>query len=759
MRVPLRRWIVRSARDGKTATAKRLACRDTTASRSDACGALASYRARSARSTFAALLLALGIHLHAAGLEPRGRIHIPIGTPDTLDTLKTFVEAEGNFSPGFATCGVSFRIYDPEAHRFSAPTQDGVPHQRGLLAPGVLIPWTTWRAGQVEVRSEVCQTQRGDAQIVGARVRLKNSGEAEKLITLYAVVSALGAAGAPIYELGIEGDAIFANHEPMLISTTKPDAGEAPAPGENDSVLAIAKLPPNPSTRMRSGECDGSLRFEVKLAPGETKTFGFVCPVLHGRRAAPHLWDGASQWAQLDDADPVIGTQGVQQPSPGVDFYRAIKPDDLFAEAENYWRKFRGEVQLDLPDPRWAEAFHAIAAHAAMCLNDGAPDVAVINYNVFNRDGVYVANILQKSGNFPLAREIIDYFLRHPFNGRVQPEADNPGQILWLLGEHWRFTGDHAWLESVWPGAKRIAAMIEYYRTTPEPHWVSVNGIDFGEQVPDGDRLRLKPGTCDGFHPEYTEAFDLAGLRAVTTLAAAMGDDAARTKWSALREQFMRTYDERFGADLRKHEYANYSALWPCRLYPLGGELFHEVGAQAPKSWRYFPLALAHQGLLAGNREAASGTIAKHLELDSMRGWYALDEGGPSAPGNWGKVKSNWKVEAKGPHGAGSAAAMPHGWAIAEFHLLLRDALVFEDENKLVLFAGVPPEWFAKPMRLRNLPTHFGTLSVEWTPGEHEAVLRVSGDATPPGGLIVRSPAGDAVFADWTQPLHVRATP
>ena len=32
-------------------------------------------------------------------LDPLGNIHIPIGIPDSLDTLKTFVESEGIFSP------------------------------------------------------------------------------------------------------------------------------------------------------------------------------------------------------------------------------------------------------------------------------------------------------------------------------------------------------------------------------------------------------------------------------------------------------------------------------------------------------------------------------------------------------------------------------------------------------------------------------------------------------------------------------------
>ena len=103
--------------------------------------------------------------------------------------------------------------------------------------------------------------------------------------------------------------------------------------------------------------------------------------------------------------------------------------------------------------------------------------------NVFNRDGMYVANIFQKSGNDPLAETAIDHFLRHPFNGRVQPEADNPGQVLWAMGEHWKFTHEKTWLDRVYPSAMKIASMIRYYRTSPGPHWVWDTSLDFGDAL------------------------------------------------------------------------------------------------------------------------------------------------------------------------------------------------------------------------------------------------------------------------------------
>jgi hypothetical protein len=237
-----------------------------------------------------------------------------------------------------------------------------------------------------------------------------------------------------------------------------------------------------------------------------------------------------------------------------------------------------------------------------------------------------------------------------------------------------------------------------------------------------------------------------------------MKNDADREAWRALIGKLAQSYDEAFGADLAK-DYGSYSVLWPCRLYPLangrGYEAFRNTGAQKPESWRYFPLARAHQGLLAGNRAAAAETLAVHLDHEQMRGWYAFDEGGQSGPGNWGKVLSNWKVTKQGGGGAESAIAMPHGWAIAEFQMLLRDALVFEDEGKFVLFAGVPEAWFAKPMKIRNLPTHFGELSVEWAPTDRGATVSITGSAKPPEGFVIRGPGGDTRVSDPAKPFVI----
>jgi hypothetical protein len=371
--------------------------------------------------------------------------------------------------------------------------------------------------------------------------------------------------------------------------------------------------------------------------------------------------------------------------------------------------------------------------------------VAVVNYGVFNRDGMYIANIMQKAGLDSYSERIIDYFLAHPFNGRAYPEADNPGQVLWAMEQHWLMTRNRSWLARIYPSLQKLAHLIEYYRTTPGPHWVNPNGLEFGSAAETAHRRELVPGKCDGTHPEYTEPFDIAGLRGAARLAEAAGHLDHASGWLNLAGRLFQSYDDRFGADLRK-QYGSYCVLWPCRLYPLehgrAFEQFRNTGAQTPGSWRYFPLATAHQGLLARNREAGYRTLDIHLAHEQMRGWYAFDEGGGSGSGTWYRTRTKW-MHSKGRPGDNLSVAMPHGWAIAEFWLLMRDSLVFEHADKLILFSGISPEWFhsADGITVRKLSTYFGALDLAYKPVAGGAQLQLGG-AEPPGGFVLRLPAG-----------------
>ena len=143
-------------------------------------------------------------------LNPRGKIHIPIGIANSLDTLKTFVEAEGNFSPGVGSYGIYFWLFDKNTGKLITPTlvvslsnpTEGVKCEHGLADGRYLIPWSEWSAGDVTVRTELCQVKRtcpmGDLFIVGCRVGLKNTSDQSRDVSLYVALRPVGPAGADL---------------------------------------------------------------------------------------------------------------------------------------------------------------------------------------------------------------------------------------------------------------------------------------------------------------------------------------------------------------------------------------------------------------------------------------------------------------------------------------------------------------------------------------------------------------------------------
>ncbi len=672
-------------------------------------------------------------------LDPVGKIHIAIGVPNTVDPLKTIVEAEGVFSPGSASYGIYTAVYDGK--NLIAPTMPGVKVDRGLTPEGYLIPWTLWSAGPIRVRSELCSGRVGPRATADAtslivttqRNTLTNTSADPQSLSFFLILRALGPAGGKVTDIKAADNVISADNHPAVIAATAPSARGAAAADALVPLLLSAKLPDTATAHCDQGLASAALRYDLTLQPNQSVTLSFFFPVLPGRRAASHRWDGKNPWAQLDDALP--NATGQLQPEPPLTFYKSLNADDLFKQAESDWKSLTGRVTLKTPDPRWGQSLRAITGHLMMCMNDNAPDVAVINYNVFNRDGMYAANAFQKVGRFDLSAAAIDYFLSHPFNGRVQPEADNPGQILWIMGQHYRFSGDNTWLARVYPSLQKLTALVRYYRTTPGTHWVRADSLDFGDAVPIEKRKELKPGACDGFHPEYTEAYDIAGLRQAAFLAQSSDHPDDAKAWSALADDCFKQYILRFEKTL-SNGYGSYSVLWPCALYPFDTgpafDQFSSVGPQKPTNWRYFPLAKAHQGLLAGNRAAGHETLDIHLNHEQMHGWNAFDEGGKSGAGGWRHLNTTWNGD----------VAMPHGWAIAELALLLRDCLLHEDGDRLILFPGVPDMWYTHPagIEIANLPTAFGPIRLSYKCEANAATLRLDG-AVPPGGYVLRLPS------------------
>lgn len=668
-----------------------------------------------------------------AGLDPLSKAHLFIGLPNTLDPLKTVVESEGIFSPGLNTFGVYFWLYAD--NKLYTPTE--LPCDKGLTGKGILIPWVSWNAGAIKFKEEICEVglpyNNDTAFVTSVRISLQNTSPEPKTCSFIAAVRSLGPAGGKIRSMSLpDNRTILVNGYTALCSSIPADFYGA---SSTDSIGVKANLnsvPTMTNVTSNEGTCSGALKFTINLQPGEKKIFAFNCPVLAGQKVGHHAWVSAGGFYK-DTATLHPNSSGDPQPDPGIDYYKNLQSDKLFATADSFWNAW-SKPTISVPDSTWSEAFHAINAHLLMCVNDWAPDVSAVNYNTYNRDGFYMLYTMLNAGNFTFAGDMIEkYFMKHPFSGRPFPEADNPGQILWCSTLQWLYSRDKSWLQRVYPDIQKVINLIEYHRTTPTPHYVDMNSLNFGNDVPTSIRKVLSPGSCDGYNPAYTCAFDLAGMRGAKLLTSEMGNKDDSAKVSQLVKLFETEYTYSRGSG-----YYGYAVLWPCRVFNLDtskqASEYKNLQAQTCSKWRYFGLATAHQGLYAGSRIAGYGTLQNHLTMDQMKNWYLFDEGPYSGIGSWDRINTLWTKD----------RAMPHGWAVAELVLLLRDCIAFENEKRVVLLGGVPPTWFTsgnKPISIDNLPTWYGSLSFTYAPMAGKATLKLGSTCTPPEGFILRLPS------------------
>src|SRR5262249_20813163 len=142
-------------------------------------------------------------------------------------------------------------------------------------------------------------------------------------------------------------------------------------------------------------------------------------------------------------------------------------------------------------------------------------------------------------------------------------------------------------------------------------------------------------------------------------------------------------------------------AVWPLRVLPGqdslvrdsfrtyyerfvkgdGGAYRHLYG----QWWPYGGLELAHAFLLTGMQAEMQQVLNYTLAHQTAPGMYAWAEGVDSQTGGFGE------------------GDMPHAWASAELVNLVRDMLLYEDGDTLVVGAGVPAAWQGKAWSARDL--------------------------------------------------------
>ena len=601
---------------------------------------------------------------------------------------------------------------------------------------GLPVLITTWQAGDLQVTSRLFAA--GDVDLSDIkdclRVEVSNQGAEAVEAVVYLVLRSFGAAGGPVNSLAFRDGVVLINGGSLVYPDTAPTRFGAMSYADTAADISVllrrGELPEAAGVEDESGWASGALEYRLTLAPGESRALDF----------AFHLHAG-NWW--LDWLKPPA---------------RPLRYEDTEAAFLDGWRATI-TPRIDVPDARFAEAFTACATQLLGISVGDAPRISPLTYPLWwVRDCSYAVVAMDRAGLHDFAGRACRDAVRIDPKGGFGNEADVPGQLIWMLSEHYLLTGDEAYLRDVYPYLRAKAdLLVRALHTTvplrqPDQFVVREHALR-----PDVD-LFCKPardgliqGRMDFGMPHFfVNGFAYLGLIRVALCARALGEDPSLydAEADALRAALHRFIpDEHAGFGRNERDFC--SAFWPtgwaspdeAHLRARFDEYWDETrcpgGVHHPEPlWTYFEVGEAHNQLLLGRRDRLWVSLDHFLSHHSAPGlytWHESDKDENTAQLLWEKTRG-WDSQ---------RWVTPHGWTAAEMILLLRDCLVREDDDALVLGSGVPASWMDKPFSARDLPTHFGRVSFSYEPTSR--CVRVSVERTPPGGLRTDFPLHVAI--------------
>lgn len=521
-----------------------------------------------------------------------------------------------------------------------------------------------------------------DACPVAVEVVTVRNGRSARSCRLYYAVRPYNPEGiSPVWEIACANGRVLVNGRVGLCFDKAPDLFVAAGEKEEDPVLNPLHAAEKPRAASRIGLATGLAVYDLSLAAGETAALTFVVPLASIPPALAH---------------------GVAD---------SMRPDPI-GKARAYWarRKVEG-LRLDLPDRRVQDCFEANKAYLLVLTDGDSITPGPMTYHRFwFRDAAYMVEALMKVGYLEEAARIISSYPRRQrsdgyFWGRNW-EWDANGQAIRPMLEHFRLTGERGRLAALYPSITRGVA------------WIA--------RMLGSDGL-LPPGiSAEHLGPPARYYWDnfwvLGGVGEAISAARILGHagDAAR---------FADLYT-RLAAAIRHHLDADAARLGR-PLMPAGpGQAFNPgaVGSLCA----VYPL-----GLLDPGDPLVRGTVAELLARWGRAGAYLhnITHSGVNVylschlaqclllDGQGSRAHAILRVllalasptfawpEAVNPRtGGGCMGDGHHGWAAADWLLLLRNSLVYETGNRLVIGAGVPLPWCTggSGLEVRDAPTHFG---------------------------------------------------
>lgn len=439
--------------------------------------------------------------------------------------------------------------------------------------------------------------------------------------------------------------------------------------------------------------------------------------------------------------------------------------------ARALWDRELGNVKIDLPRSGAALARTLRSSMAYVLVNARGPALqpGTRSYRrSWIRDGALTSSALLRLGHDADVRAFIDWYIEYMFqDGKMPccvdargadpvPENDSDGEMLYLVAEYFRMTGDTATVVRHWPFLARIATHLDSLRQTRRtPMYRTPDSLFvFGLLPPSISHEGYSAKPAYSYWDDWwgirgmADAVFLAGVARDTTRAHTFGvaADQFRTDVRASIARSMAMHKQAVlpgAAELGDFDPTSSTiALEPAQglsLLPAS-----VVRATFDSAWANFTNRRDGKTSWVNYTPYEWRQVGSFIRLNqparahALASWYMAARR-PIEWNQWAEVV--WH-DTRAPKFIGD---MPHGWVASDFMRATLDFIAYErvDDSTLVVGAGIPLVWArAKAgVTVQGLHTWWGTLELSVRYANGMARMNVAG-VHPPRGIEVRAPFG-----------------
>ncbi|MBF6612837.1 MAG: hypothetical protein IVW55_06875 [Chloroflexi bacterium] len=652
-----------------------------------------------------------------------------LGIPGTAHPIESIVDSWGLLTP--LPGGPSLDWWaDVDGSGLGVMPPSLQANVKQSLQGGLPVVATAFEAGGLRVSSESWMLPAQGGDWAAMQVVLFNIADMRLTGTFSFALRPYNAEGiSPVYSISYDGQTLVADGHRGPITWPRPE-------GWALSGLQAGDLFTRPGAQSNEkqlydphGFAHGVLKYSFSIEPWEEAEFIAFMPVhTQSERAA----EKARQLFPIPSTQAGVNAAAGLEVRANPQFYSRAK-----AATTLQWRSLlETGMRLSLPDrglqASWeANREHIFALHDGVSITPG-PD---LYHSFWFRDAAYMVYALSACGYQEAAEEVLHGFLpRQRRNGVFIShlgEWDSTGQALWAIAQHIKLYPGSPLLAqthtAVENGARWIARRLAKSEDGLMPPGLSAEHLG----PPDRyywDNLWSLAGLEGAREVLGEKRFGRAAAKLRRSLALAWATDVAALGRTAVPAAPGRGIDLGMVGSL--------VAWFPLELVPADSP-FLAGTLQALEETTFYKGALfvstGHSGWGTYLNMRIAGC---YLLQGSPRGWelmrWLLRHASPTY---------NWPEGINPKSGGGSAGDGQHGWASAEWLLLIR-ALLFRESNPNLLIApGLPQEWLRSEGKLEveHAPTRFGVLNytIEWDRGGRSIALKVNPKwRTPPRGIF-----------------------